>query len=121
MRLAIRLLINAGAIWVAAAVLPDLAIADGIGSLLLVALIFGLINAFIRPIARLLTLPIRILTLGLFSIVVNGFMVMITAWLIDALTLSGGFWNQLLTAILAAIIIGVVSSVLGWVLPDGDD
>lgn len=121
MRLIIRLLINAAAIWLTAEFLPGMSVADGFGNLLLVAVIFGVVNAFIRPIAKLLTLPLRIVTLGLFTIVINGFMVMLTAWLVDALTLDGGFFNQLFTAIVASIVIGAISTVLTWLLPDGDD
>lgn len=121
MRLAIRLLINAVAIWVAALVVPDMSLDDGFLNLLIVALIFGLVNTFIRPIAKLLTLPLRAATLGLFTLVVNALMVMLTAWITDLLTLEGGFFRQLLIGLLAAILISVVSTVLGWILPDDDD
>lgn len=120
MKLLIRLIINAAALWVTAAILPDMSIEEGFGSLLLVTLIFGLVNTFIRPVAKLLTLPIRMATLGLFTIVVNGFMVMITAWLLDALVLDGGFFGQLLTAIAAAIIISIISTVLSIFIRDND-
>lgn len=120
MRLLIRLAINIVALWLTAAILPDMSIADGFVNLLLVALIFGLVNTFIKPIAKLLTLPLRVVTLGLFTIVVNALMVMLTAWLVDALVLDGSFWNQLVTAILAALIISIVSIVLRVFLPDDD-
>lgn len=120
MRLVVRLLINAAAIWVAAAILPDISLEGGFWDLLLVALIFGVVNTFIRPVAKLLALPLRVATLGLFTLVVNALMVMLTAWVADVLVLEGGFFQQLLVAILAAIIISVVSTVLSWFLPDGD-
>jgi putative membrane protein len=120
MRLVIRLLINAAALWVTAEILPDMSIEDGFGNLLLAALIFGLVNTFIRPIARLLTLPISLATLGLFTVVVNALMVMLTGFLVDVLSLDGGFVNQLLTAIVASILISIVSTALSWLLPDRD-
>ncbi len=120
MRLIIRLLINAAAIWVTARALPGISVADGFGNVLLVAVIFGVVNAFIRPIAKLLTLPLRIVTLGLFTFVINGLMVMLTAGLVDVLSLEGGFFRQLFTAILASILIGAVSMVLTWIVPDND-
>lgn len=118
LRLLIRLLINAGALWATAAILPDLSIEDGFWNLLLVALVFGLVNTLIRPVARLLTLPLRLMTLGLFTIVVNGLMVVLTAWLVDVLVIEGGFFNQVLIGTAAAIIITVISTALSIVLPD---
>ena len=120
MKILIRLLINALALWVTAAILPGLTLKDGFLNLLIVALIFGAVNAFIKPIAKLLTLPLRVATLGLFTIVVNAFMVLLTDWLTDLITLDGGFFEQFLTALGAALIISIVSTVLSVVLPDGD-
>ena len=80
MKLLIRLLVNAVALWVTAAILPGLTLEGGFFNLLLVALIFGAVNTFIKPLAKLLTLPIRVATLGLFTIVVNAFMVLLTTW-----------------------------------------
>ena len=119
MRLIWRLLINAAAVWVAAYVIPGIDFDGEWTDLLIVAAIFGLVNAFIRPIVKLLTLPVTLVTLGLFTIVINGFMVMITTWLMDSLSLTGSFFEQFLVAILASLVISVVSIVLSWVLPDG--
>lgn len=121
MRILVRLAINAAAFWVTATVLPNLEIDGGARNLVLVALVFGLVNTFIRPVARLLTLPLRAMTLGLFTLVVNGLMVVITTWIVGVLSLEGGFVSQTLTAIAAAAIISVVSAVLGWIVPDSHD
>lgn len=118
MRFLIRLGINAVALWVAATVLPDLTIEEGVGNLLIVAGVFGLVNALIRPVAKLLSIPLRVATLGLFTLVINGLMVIITSWIVDLMTIEGRFLASLFTAIAAALIISVVSMVLSWVLPD---
>jgi putative membrane protein len=113
MNLLLRLLINAFALWATAELLPGFAFDGSFWELLLVALIFGLVNTFIRPIVRLLTLPLTVITLGLFTFVVNGLMLMLTAAISDSLSLDGGFFRQFFTAIVGAIIISIVSMVLG--------
>jgi putative membrane protein len=90
--------------------LADLSL-DGVGfdgalSLWLAALLLGVINAFIRPLLILVTLPITLLTLGLFLFVVNGCMVMLVAWLMPSFHLAG-----LGSAILASVIVGLT----GWI------
>ena len=125
MKLIIRLVINMLAIWVTSLVLPGLAFEGNLGSLILVGLIFGLVNALIRPIVKLLTLPITIVTLGLFTLVINAIMLLITVALSPSLALTGGFLdfsplleNPLVTVFLGAILISIVSTILSWVLPD---
>ena len=120
MRLVWRLIINAAAIWVAAGLISNFHFDGGWVDLAIVAAIFGLVNAFIRPIAKLLTFPINMLTLGLFTFVINAFMLMITAAIADSLSLGDDFGQQFVTALLAAIVISIVSTVLSWVLPDGE-
>ena len=79
--------------------------------LLAVALVFGVVNAFIRPVAKILTFPIVILTLGLFLLVINGFMLWLTSALSDALNL--GFHVQgFLAAFLGALVVSIVSGLL---------
>jgi putative membrane protein len=111
--LLIRWLVLAIAIAIAAAVVDGIHIDGGSGGLLAVAASFGLVNAFIRPIVRLLALPIRVMTLGLVSFVINGLMLLITDWLLDVLDV-GGLWD----AIVAAIVISVVSTLLNWLILD---
>jgi len=81
------------------------------------AVIFGLINAIIRPIVKLLTLPLLVLTLGLFAFVVNALMLLLTSWICDVLDLPfkvEGFWS----ALLGALVISVVTFLINLVLPD---
>ena len=111
--LLIRWLVLAIAIAVTAALVDGIDIDGGAGGLLAVAALFGLVNAVIRPLVRLLALPIRVMTLGLVSFVINGLMLLITDWLLDVLDV-GGLWN----AIVAAIVISVVSTLLNWLIID---
>ncbi|WP_120520338.1 phage holin family protein [Arthrobacter celericrescens] len=131
----VRVLINGLALWVAGWILPGLDIsttatsnavnnagitqgADTLGivlAYLFIGLIFGVVNAFVRPLVKLLSLPITILTLGLFTIIINAAMLYLTALMSSYtpvhLTIDSFFW----TAILAAIIISVISMVAGWI------
>jgi putative membrane protein len=117
MKLIIRLLINAVAVWVTAYIVPGVNFTGGILELLVVALIFGLVNALIRPIFKLLTLPINIATLGLFTLVINALMLWLTAWISGALTVEGGLVTGFLNALLGSLLISIVSMVLSWFLP----
>lgn len=119
MKLVLRILINAVALWLAATILPSIALTDNILGILVVAIIFGLVNALIRPIIGLLALPITILTLGLFTLVINTIMLLITAGITgDLLSIEGGTLERLWIAFLGSIIISIVSIVLSWLLPD---
>lgn len=129
----LRVIINAAALWVAGWVLPGLEItstatteavansgvtegSDTIGivlAFLFIGAIFGVVNAFVRPLASILSLPLTILTLGLFTVVINAAMLYLTAWISSYtpvhLRIDSFFW----TAIFAAIIISLVSMVAG--------
>ena len=120
MKMIVRIVINAIAIWLTSLLLPGFMLSGSWVNILIVAIIFALVNAFIRPIIKLLTLPISCLTLGLFTLVINTLMIMLTAWLSGALSLEGGAMQSFFTAFLAAIIISIISSVLSWFLPDSD-
>lgn len=120
MRLILRWLILVAAIWITTYILPGLNFTGSIWELFIVAAIFGLINALIRPIVKLLTLPITCLTLGLFSLVINALMFWLTVVLVPWLSLTGTIFNNILTIFLGSLIISVISSVLGWFLPDKD-
>ena len=114
MGLLISWLILSVAVWVTAAVLPGFKVKD-FKSAIIVALIFGLINTIIRPIVLLLSLPLTILTLGLFLFVVNAFMLLITSWIAQGMGLGfrvDGFFP----ALLGSLIISVVSFVLSRAL-----
>ena len=92
---------------------------DQVLTLVLVALIFGVVNAVVAPIVKLLSLPFIILTLGLLIFVINALMLLLTEWLSEAVGLGfhvDGFW----TAVLGAIIITITTWILELVLPEGD-
>lgn len=119
MRFLLRLLINAAALWVAVHIVPGIRYTGDLGPLLVVALIFGLLNAFIRPLLKLLSLPIIILTLGLFALLINAFMLWLTG------RLSGAFGipfqvDGCLAAIFGSIIVSIVSAILSMLLPEPD-
>lgn len=119
-KLILRTLINAVAIWVTAWLFSGLQFSGSLLNLLVVAVVFGLVNAFIRPVVKLLSLPLTILTLGLFTLVINAAMLALTAWLTDALSLPGGMLQGFWSALVAALIISVISTVLSWFLIDDD-
>ena len=115
MRFAIRLLTNAAALWVATRIVPGVAYGGGWMPLLGVALVFGIVNAFVRPLAKLLTFPIVFLTLGLFIFVINGFMLWLTSAVAGALALDfhvRGFW----AAFWGALVVTIVSTLLTMVM-----
>ena len=123
MRLILRLLANAAALAIATWLLSGITLTsssttDKIVTLLIVALIFGILNAIIKPIFALVTIPILLLTLGLFLIVINACMLLLTSWLAGLFDLGWqveGFW----TAVLGGLIISIVSFILNVFLPDG--
>ena len=118
MKLILRILINAFAIWLTSMLLSSFSFTGSVLNLIVVAVIFGLVNALVRPIVKLLTLPINLMTLGLFTLVINTLMLMLTVWLSDSLSLTGGVFENFLVAFVAAIIISVISMILSWFLPD---
>lgn len=123
----IRILVNALALWAAAGLISGISFGDDqawtakIVTVVLVALVFGLVNAVIRPIAKVLSFPFIVLTLGLFTFIVNAFMLQITEWIAEplglAFTIDEFFWD----AVLGAVIITLVSWLLSVVLPEDDD
>jgi putative membrane protein len=120
MRILLRILINAIAIGAMLFLLPERFDSNGgIFGILVVAVIFGLVNAFIRPIIKFLSLPITCLTLGLFTLVINAGMLLLTAWFSGGyLSINGGVLERFWWAFVGAIIISIVSGVLSWFLPD---
>ncbi len=119
MRIIIRIFINAIALAITAYILPGIELSGGIAGLLLVAVIFGVVNALVRPIVSLLSLPITCLTLGLFTLVINAGMLLLTSLIAGRyLDISGGLFDRLINALIAGIIISLVSALLSWLLPD---
>ncbi|QDQ12523.1 phage holin family protein [Streptomyces spectabilis] len=89
-------------------------------TLIVVALLFGLVNSLVKPVVQVLTFPLFILTLGLITLVVNALMLLLTSWLADKLDVSfhvEGFW----TAVFGGLIISIVSWALNVALPDHKD
>jgi putative membrane protein len=120
----IKTLANAAALLVATWLLADITLTgDSTGrktlTLILVALIFGLVNFVVKPLVKLLSLPVLILSLGLFTLVINALMLLLTSWLADSFDLAfhvEGFW----TAVLGGLIVSIVAWILHVVLPDED-
>ena len=98
-----RLIITALGLWAAAAIIPGVRI-DGWPTLFVAALLLGIVNAVIRPIILILTLPLTILTLGLFILVVNGLSLSLVAWVLPGFHIAG-----LGAAILGSLVVGLTS------------
>jgi putative membrane protein len=119
MRLLVHLLITAAALWVTTA-LPGIDLGGGsraarLGTLLVVALLFGLVNAVVKPVVKVLGCAVYLVTLGLIALVVNALLFLFTAWLAGRLDVPfhvAGFWP----AFWGAIVVSVVSFVLHLVL-----
>ena len=104
----IRLLINALGLWLASAIVPGVSIV-GTGTLILAALLMGVVNALVKPIAFLLTLPITIVTLGVFLLVLNAALFALVAWMLPGFSVSG-FWAALLGWLIVTVVSWVASS-----------
>jgi len=123
MRFLARLIVNGLALWVATVLVPGVTFTGDLLTMLGVALVFGVVNAIIRPILKVLTFPIILLTLGLFALVINGLMLLLTSALSDALGLGfhvHGFW----AAFWGALVVSIVSTMLSLLVRDrrsGDD
>lgn len=122
MNFLVKTIANAGALAVAIWLLDKITLTGGSTgaktlTLIVVALIFGLVNILVKPVVQILTFPLFILTLGLITLVVNALMLLLTSWVADKLDVGfhvEGFW----TAVLGALIISIVSWALNVVLPD---
>ncbi len=110
----LRTLITILGLLLASAIIPGVAI-DGTGSVILAAILLGLVNGFVRPIAFLLTLPITILTLGFFLFVLNAAMFGLVAAMLDNFIVAG-FWS----AIFGSLVVSITSTIASWYIgPDG--
>lgn len=122
-RFALKVLINAAAIWLAGWILPGLSMsitastgfqaehptASKIIAYIFLGLIFGVVNAIVKPVVKALSLPVTILTLGLFTVIINAAMLWFTAWLSSFTPVEWSIDSFFFTAIWAALIISVVS------------
>jgi len=112
-RFLIHWLVIALALWVTAYVLPGVNV-DSTQALAIAAVVLGLVNALIRPILTILTLPITILTLGLFYLVINGLTFLLASKLVPGFHVGGFWW-----AVLGALLVSIISSFVGGFA--GDD
>ncbi len=122
----VKIVINGLALWLAAVIVPGIHIGEQgdtsrtISTVLVVAIIFGIVNAILKPILTVLSLPFIVVTLGLFLLVVNAILLQLTSWISGNLDLAfhvDHFWWD---AIFGALIITVVASILNAVVPDRD-
>ena len=108
--------LNAAALWAAAAIVPGLEFTGGLDRLLLVAAVFGIVNSTLRPLLTILTCPLIVVTLGLFTLVINALMLLVTGWLSEGWNLGftvTGFWS----AFWGGLVVGLVSMMLAMLLP----
>jgi putative membrane protein len=115
MRFILRLLINAAALWVATKLVSGITAEADPVTFLAVALVFGLLNALVRPVLKLLSCPLMLLTLGLFTFVINALMLLLTSWIAQGMGL-GFRIDGFLPALLGSLIVSLVSFVLSHVL-----
>jgi len=117
MRFLARLLVNAAALWVATRIVPGVTYSGGVVPMLAVALVFGVVNAVIGTATKILTFPIILLTLGIFILVINGLMLMLTSAMSSALGLGfhvDGFW----AAFWGGLVVSVIATALSLVVRD---
>lgn len=125
----IKILVNGIALWLAALAVAGISFGTStesssltkqIGTVIVVAAIFGLVNAFIKPIVKFFTFPFIVLTLGLLSLVINAAMLQLTSWFAGGLHLAFHVDHFFWDAVLGGLIITFVSMILHLLLPDGD-
>ena len=117
MRFLLRLLINAAALWIATLIVPGVSHTGSGINLLAVALVFGLLNALLRPLLTLLSCPLLILTLGLFTLIINA----VILWVTSAVSGSFGIGfhvDGFGAAFIGALVVSVVSILLSIFVPD---
>ncbi len=114
----IQIVVNAAALWVATQIVPGLDFAGEWWKLLLVALAFSLVNTYVRPILRILTFPISMMTLGIFLLVINALMLLLVGAISNELNL-GFTVADFFAAFLGAIVVALVSLVLSLIVGAG--
>jgi putative membrane protein len=126
MGILIRLGISALALWIATLVISGITLGGDsipakVGTVIAVAVIFGIVNAILRPIIKTIGCMFYVLTLGLIAIVVNGALFMLTSWIAEQLDLPFHVANFWPSAVLGALLVGVISWVLNLLVPDRED
>lgn len=123
MRMLLRLVINAVALWVAVRFVPGISFNGNPALLLVVALVFGVVNTIVKPIVTLLSLPAVLLTLGIFLLIINAFMLWLTGWLSTRLELGfhvDGFGAAFVGAIVVTLVAWVLSIFLADIKEGGE-
>ncbi len=119
MNLLIRFIVTAIAVAAAAYLVPGIDVGDNAAkAVILTAIILGIVNAFIRPLLKLLSMPLILLTLGLFVLVVNAVCFYLAAWVSRTIFDVEFSFDTIWAVLFGAIIISIVSTVLNWFLPD---
>ena len=111
MKILINLVLSAVAVFIASYILPGVHVAS-FTSALIAAVVLGVINAVIKPILLILTLPINILTLGLFTFVLNAVLIMVTAAIVPGFSVDGFIW-----ALILSVVLTIINSVLHALTP----
>ena len=106
-RLLVSWVVSAIAVGLTAGLLPGIEIDGGFGALLLIALVWGFVNGILGPFARLISLPLTLMSFGLFAFVVNGALFALTAWVVDALHVDNFGW-----AVIGVLVLTLVNFVL---------
>ncbi|MBC7782163.1 MAG: phage holin family protein [Proteobacteria bacterium] len=111
LKLLVRWLLNAVGLWIATEIIPGVS-ASGWQALVIAALLLGLVNAIVRPVLVLLTLPITFLTLGLFLVVINALMLLLVAWVVPGFAIASLLWSGVLAALWMSVFGLVTQSLL---------
>lgn len=117
MKFLIKVIINAIALWVAALIVGGIEISENVLHVIIVAFIFGVINTIIKPIVQILSFPFIIVTLGLFLLIINTFLLWLTSILVPSMLMVDGFWS----AFFGAIVISIISWVLSAAIDPKDE
>jgi putative membrane protein len=115
MNFIIKILITAVAAYFAAWLLPGVTIAD-VQTTVIVALVLAVLNAIVKPILVILTIPVTVLTLGLFLLVINAAIVLLADWLVDGFSVNGWF-----TALLFSLVVSVASFIINAIIGERKD
>ncbi|HEX6977090.1 MAG TPA: phage holin family protein [Patescibacteria group bacterium] len=112
LQILINLILSGVAVFISAYILPGIKV-DGFVTALIVAVLLAVVNTFIKPLVSLLTLPINILSLGLFSLVINALMIMLVAAIVPGFKVDGILW-----ALVFGIVLSLISSVIYMLVPN---
>lgn len=112
-RFLFRWIVNSLALIVVAMFMKDRVFLSDYGAAVMAALILGVVNAIVRPVLLVLTLPINLLTLGLFTLIINGLMLSVVSNVVNGFAIRGGFSSTVLVALVLSIVSGLLGGLLG--------